>query len=288
MMKGKKTEKKLNSDIFLRLINIFQTKSWEIENDEANQLSVFNRFSSTLSELALEEQLLVLELTERFTRISFEEYLKHIKVMLNNIAVDGKIDLSKITTIHIAPLIAPEDFGKAKSSTTVQYLFKGVLNYNQHFANKRHVYTDGLDVSCDQINNEESILFVVDDFVGTGETACSAINFLINEKKIPTEKIVVLSIAALNEGVLLVNSLNVLMYFSLKLDKGITDFYPPNETTSKLILLASIEKRIKVHKNERFGFKNSEALVTLIRTPNNTFPVFWKEKKGRVAPFPRN
>ncbi len=51
--------------------------------------------------------------------------------------------------------------------------------------------------------------------------------------------------------------------------------------------MESIEKKIKPHKNEKLGFKSSEALITLIRTPNNTFPVFWKQKKDRIAPFPR-
>ena len=52
-----------------------------------------------------------------------------------------------------------------------------------------------------------------------------------------------------------------------------------------------IEKRLKVNENYRRGFKESEALVCMLRCPNNTFPVFWSTKKvsgeSWPAPFPR-
>lgn len=77
------------------------------------------------------------------------------------------------------------------------------------------------------------------------------------------------------------------MYTHLTFNKGITDNYTEEELSEKLMLMNTIESKIKVHKNEKLGFKGSEALISLIRTPNNTFPVFWKERKGRKAPFPR-
>ena len=37
-----------------------------------------------------------------------------------------------------------------------------------------------------------------------------------------------------------------------------------------------------------FGYAQSEALVKLERTPNNTFPVYWfSYKQRRTVPFPR-
>lgn len=36
------------------------------------------------------------------------------------------------------------------------------------------------------------------------------------------------------------------------------------------------------------GYAESEALVTMIKTPNNTFPFYWYEKNSNsYAPFPR-
>jgi hypothetical protein len=49
-----------------------------------------------------------------------------------------------------------------------------------------------------------------------------------------------------------------------------------------------IEKNLDIPDDYLFGYKKSEALVTMIRTPNNTFPVFWYNKKNEDnAPFPR-
>jgi hypothetical protein len=288
MVRLRREVKKLNTEVFLKLIKIFEAKSWIIEDDESNQLSLFNRFSSTLSELTDEQQLLLLELTDRFTRIQFDEYLSHINIMLSKLVDGNKLDLGGIENVFIAPLISPDDFGKSKSSTAVQYMFRAIMNYNPHFAGKRFIYTEGLEISGEQVNSEESILFVVDDFVGTGDTAMSALNYLIYEKGVNKEQIVILTIASLNTGYKLINEFDILIYTSLLLNKGISDFYSPDEAQKKLDMMRSIEKKIKVHKNESLGFKESEALLTLIRTPNNTFPVFWKEKKGRIAPFPRN
>jgi len=285
-MRPKKTESELRADVFTKLVEIFKNKSWEIEKGP-NEASLFNRFCSTLSELEYDQQMLILELTERFTRIKFEEYMIYIKKILDNVVNNEEIGIKNINNIYIAPLISPEDFGKSKSSTMVQYVIRGITPNIPELAFKRIVYTDGLEVECEQINTEDSILFLVDDFVGTGETASSAIDYLINNKKVDKKKIVILSIATLEVGVCFLQNLGVLIFTALVFKKGISDSYPSKIASEKIALMESIENKIKPHKNEKLGFKSSEALITLIRTPNNTFPVFWKQKKDRIAPFPR-
>lgn len=285
-LKPKKIEKKLRTDIFAKLVEIFKSKSWEIE-DGSNKVSLFNRFCSTLAELSEDQQMLTLELTERFTRIKLEEYFVYIKQILEKFIIDQKIDITSINNIYIAPLISPEDFGKSKSSTMVQYLIRGIISNVPELAFKRIIYTEGLKVESEYINKQDSILFLVDDFVGTGETASAAIKYLIDVENIDKDRIVILSIASLEKGISFLESLDVLIYTALVFKKGISDFYPAELASEKIKIMESIEKKIKVHKNEKLGYNGSEALITLIRTPNNTFPVFWKEKNRRIAPFPR-
>lgn len=285
-MKFRKTEKNLRTDVFSKLIEIFNDKSWEIE-DGLNEVSLFNRFCSTLSELSDDQQMLILEMTERFTRIKFEEYLIYIKEVLDVLVKDKTIGITSINNIYIAPLLSPDDFGKSKSSTMVQYSIRGIIQNIPELAFKRIIYTEGLKVDSEHINKEDSILLLVDDFVGTGETAYAAINHLSNVEKVDEKRIVILSIAALEAGISFLESLEIIIFTALVFKKGITDFYPSEIVPEKITLMESIEKKIKVHKNERLGFKGSEALITLIRTPNNTFPVFWKQKNNRIAPFPR-
>lgn len=55
---------------------------------------------------------------------------------------------------------------------------------------------------------------------------------------------------------------------------------------------SAISKKLKVkNKSLYLGYKKSEGLVTMIKTPNNTFPFYWYEGKrdGKfmMAPFPR-
>ena len=46
-----------------------------------------------------------------------------------------------------------------------------------------------------------------------------------------------------------------------------------------------IEKMIPAGSFFSLGYNDSEALVTLLRTPDNTFPIFWKEYKKNGKKF---
>ncbi|ANS75290.1 hypothetical protein AWM70_12300 [Paenibacillus yonginensis] len=287
--RSEKSNRSLSIEILTRLSQIFNSKSWEIENDNPEQPSLFNRYCSLLSDLTESEQSLILELTERFTRISSNQYSYHIKQIVDQLAQDPRFNLAQISNIFIAPLISPEDLklGKVKSSLMVQYAFPEQLAYNMYFSNKNISFVTGLNADSSNINNDSSLLLVVDDFIGSGDTACSALNYLLHDKKISRDKMIVASIVALNQGITKISELGVQVVSSLTFFKGISEHYSLEDRVGKLTLMDEIERKIKVHENEKLGYGQSEALVSMIRTPNNTFPVFWKEKKGRVAPFPR-
>ena len=55
--------------------------------------------------------------------------------------------------------------------------------------------------------------------------------------------------------------------------------------------MKKIENKIPKVSKYRMGYEKSEALISLMRTPNNTFPIFWKGiiSKGIEidAPFQR-
>ena len=72
--------------------------------------------------------------------------------------------------------------------------------------------------------------------------------------------------------------------------KGISDKYTLTQKTRALSLMESIEDWLNVADDYRFGFGRSEALVSMLRTPNNTFPVYWLDKKSLdyKSPFPRS
>jgi hypothetical protein len=73
--------------------------------------------------------------------------------------------------------------------------------------------------------------------------------------------------------------------------KGISESTAIENKVAALKIVDRIEKRLRITEKFFRGYGQSEALVKMIRTPNNTFPLYWcdKTKKGDKwpAPFPR-
>ena len=137
---------------------------------------------------------------------------------------------------------------------------------------------------------DDEIVILVDDYIGSGETAVGAINWIVGSYKVNPKQIVILSIATQEQGVQhILNETGVTVYSQYQFTKGISDFYSGAEREDCLATMEGIENKLKVAPQDRFGYNQSEALISLIRTPNNTFPVFWKAKgKEQLPPFPRD
>ena len=244
---------RLSASIFLNLIDVFKTKGWEIPSDTSGMESRFNRFCERLSILDTKEQQLVIELTRRFTDISGNEYLQLIIKLLNRIRDE-------------------------------------VVKYNPLFVGKNLVYCDIEKASWISNLKTDEMVILVDDYVGSGETAVGAIKWLVDSFKTDPKQIVILSIAAQEFGVKHISQeTGVVTYSYYQFTRGISDFYSGDQRDDYLETMNGIEDKLKVDSEDRLGYNKSEALISLIRTPNNTFPVFWKAKnKSKPAPFPRD
>lgn len=278
------TKSKVSAKILLKLKEIFEELGWDTKEDPA-----FNRFSKTLEFLDSDQQELFLELTRNFLKIDIAKYHVYLRKALRKI---GQSILSNIETIYIAPLIAKKDLGKSKSSTMVsRFLVGRELGAKEILGVKSLFLIDRLsDFKFPDKNNWLFIL--VDDFVGTGETASEAIDELLQDFQIDQNKIIVLSLVAQETGYLRVSGKGLNFICAELRKKGISDGYLSPTKERYISIMKSIEDLIRVKDEFRFGYRGSEALITLDRTPNNTFPVYWLEKKiqGKrfVAPFPRD
>ena len=89
----------------------------------------------------------------------------------------------------------------------------------------------------------------------------------------------------MNEGVKILNSNGYTVYSAVQCNKGLSE----NGTIEQIEMMKSIEDQIRIDEVFRFGYHSSEALVKMMRTPNNTFPIYWFHKRNRnkYAPFPR-
>lgn len=282
---------RLSASVFLNLVDVFKANGWEIPSSTSGMESRFNRFCERLSILDAKEQQLVIELTRRFTDISGSEYLQLIVKLLNRIHAERNDVFSSAKKCFLLPLVAPEDFKRTKSSSFVWYYFRDELvKYNPLFIGKNLVYCDIEKASWISNLKADELVILVDDFIGSGETAVAAITWIVDEFDIDPKQIIILSIAAQELGVKhILQQTSVTTYSYYQFSRGISDFYPIDQREEFLATMDEIEDKLKVDSENRLGYNKSEALISLIRTPNNTFPVFWKSNdKSKPAPFPRD
>ncbi|MCU4943041.1 hypothetical protein OCF52_26565 [Bacillus cereus] len=283
-------QNELTGEMLLKISRIFKQHGWPVEDNKEMEYSLYNRFCKTLRMFDNEQQELIIELTRNYLKLDFEDYLGALKVVLENMYKQNPDIFTR--KIYIMPLIAPQDIGKAKSSTMMAYLFQNIdLKYKPYFANREIIIVNTFEGLPKKLNTaNSSVVFMVDDFIGTGDTAEEALNDLIH-KGINRDKIVVISLVAQEQGLNKIRSLDIKTYTAHLRKKGISDYYPSEISEKYISLMKTIEEVIKPHNKHMLGYKESEALVTMIRTPNNTFPVYWETGKGKnkmQPPFPRS
>ena len=222
-------------------------------------------------------------LTQKFLWIKESEYLKHFLHTFD--AFISSYDFNNTKTIMLCPALPEDDFGKPKSSVDLLYKVKGRLSSLQEkYSDFNITYIDSPQFLCN-VALEDTILCLIDDFVGSGETI-ERVKKYINDNEYSIDKLVVVSLVSMSSGKEYVKKLGIELYTNIVCEKGISGC--ENEETNRLIM-EQIEKTIKVKDIYNFGYSQSEGLVKMIRTPNNTFPIYWlKNKQNANAPFPRS
>jgi len=287
----------IKPNILISLTELFERKEWELEDGSVVELSLFDKFCERLKLLTVEEQEMVIEITDEFTRIGIKDYLTNL---FKSFRLLGDEFFEAHARIYVLPLVDPY----VRSSKSSQQLFRGKTKS----ANFLHYLLDASDwrwFSTKLVPNitykklkevfdpQDSCIVLIDDFVGTGETAAEVCNIFLQDEfksvKIPPDKLKVVSIAAQPQGIAHVQTaLGVEVVSNIIVPKGISDRYEEPDLSLKSSLMVNIEATLNVSDDYRFGHGRSEAMVTFLsKTPNNTFPVYWHETKTRVAPFPR-
>lgn len=289
-------DKALPLNEIIRLDEIFSKKGWPRETCFGNR--VFDNFCKTLAEFTPEQRELILSLTEDFIWIQPENYVSYFDELFKEFTSSYNFESipdpipesepkSKKNTkpsLNLCPLLPQQDIYKVKSSTALIYLIKGQLKAMQNkYSNFNIVVKDAPDLKRIKSANQNTIICLVDDFLGSGNTAEAAVKELI-DKGIPNNKIVVLVLVAMKEGIESLKAKNISVFSLFIREKGITGH---ENATDRLKTMEEIENRIGVYEEDKFGYNSSESLVRMIRTPNNTFPFFWLSRKGHKAPFPR-
>ena len=125
-------------------------------------------------------------------------------------------------------------------------------------------------------------LLLLDDFIGSGKYVCDVVQELF-DAGISKENIVICTLYLSEAGNKQLTesgySVEYLELVSCSLQK-----LSPQEQN----VLQTIENSLGVSKEFHFGYGESATLITLLRTPNNSLPMFWFDKgRSHSAPFPR-
>lgn len=269
---------KLTVDTLAKLESIFVEKSWVI--DKVRKTSLFDRFCSTLLNLSQDEQAFLLDLTKRFIKIEAGEYTEYLETLAHQVRKDYPN-----SNLIFAPCLPKCDIGKVKSAGVALYDMEStsyLYQLGKHCIEKNDI------AHIAPYIKDDAIILLVDDFVGTGETALGAVDYVheVVGKDFPNDRIKVISIVTQQAGKNALNEIGIDVYTSRVENKGISDFYIGKALKNAIALMNSIESKIKKLKDEyKFGYMKSEALVCMRKCPNNTFPIYWLGKD--TAPYER-
>jgi hypothetical protein len=274
-------------DAIIKLNKLFKTNNWsEKDVDEY----VFDSFCKLLENFDSSQRALIVELAGRYSWISYNDYQSGIIHAMN--LVDEN-ELSVIKRIFLFPILKPSDEGKIKSGHNLIYIIKAVKRLLGKYGHIKFEILSQFDQLAEgnfSIADTER-LFLIDDYLGSGETVEECLAEVQKNPLIESGKLKVICIACQNEIFDSLNANGIATHSSTISKRGISDFNSTNEAAQKIKIMLDIESYIPGGKFYSLGYNQSEALITMMRTPDNTFPIFWKKhrKEGKYynAPFSR-
>jgi len=282
-----KAKKTLSAQCLMRIQNIFENNNWAIECSEGSDTSHFNRFCKRVLDIGENRKRdLFLELAERYLWIKQEQYMDLLMKTMEKLVLNEE-KVREADKLYVMPLISPEDREKVKSSSMLTYMFNDVVFRYGAFSKYKIELLCNISEVGKKLLEDKVVLLLVDDFIGTGETAEKCL-FSLNVEDTLYHKIKIVSLVAQEEGMQRMLKYGVSVVAYIERNKGISDYYSSDVVSAKVEIMEQIENGMSVKGEFRMGYGKSEALVTMCRTPNNTFPVFWDESGNmKSAPFPR-
>lgn len=272
-----KKQSDFSSDQLAKLMNLFVKQGWEIDSN--SETSIFNGYVHMLSQLTKEHQNFIMKISERFLHLGIDKYSDELLGPLRQLRTDFHDDF-----LLIAPCLSEKEQGVIKSGSIVVYQllgtsFKTKINLGQHSICRSKL----VDFMC-RVNKDNLRVVLVDDFVGTGETAWNAVQYVKKiQPSLDYKDIVIVCIVAMQAGIEFLAQKGVRTYYANVEKRGITDYYQGNSLAYATKVMSDIEAKMKVKNIFRFGYNRSEALVCMERCPNNTFPIYWLSKNAPYA-----
>ena len=255
---------------------IFKMKDWKRTDDD-----LFDNICSAVELLDKKEKDLFFFLTSKFLRIYDIDYFPKIGKAIEQLNIP-----KNITQIIIVPLLREKDFNCAKSSSMFLYNLKLQLKQICHLILPIYTFSNYKNIS--KPIDEQTLFIIPDDFIGSGTSAREFIEEL--RSKYGNVNIAFVTIASLETGENLLESLNCEVYSCHHLKKGIKDdeTIDNNKKNEYYKILHHLSERLGIRPEYEKGLYDSEALISLLKIPNNTFGLYWcVSKKGKKLKWPQ-
>lgn|GEM_PF-6239118 len=260
-----------------KIVELFQTKGWEI--DEDNKKSLYNRYLTTLKSLKSEdEKEIFLTLSNDYRIIDEKDYTN----MLIEILLEVFTDQSK-ETVYVYPIELNKS--KTKSGKFLSYLFKSIrLNYMDILHKKEFIV---LEEHTDLIkkNLEGKRLLIIDDYVGSGKQCIRCFDevfkSIVKSNKYRFDKIKevnIISLVANIKGKEYIEE-RISKYDNVSFETALVTGNVSSEYHDMLMKIGIADKD-----GSFLGYEDTADLITMVRTPNNTLPIF---RKKASSPFRR-
>lgn len=279
------TEDRFDAELIQRITETFDKLNWDRDSRNRNGEIIFDEYCAMLRLLRSEQRELILALTEDFFYCnSITKYYPLLATALSHIG-DEKVKIAQ--EVFVLPLITPGDIGEAKSSIEMLYscaneIIPRILQWKL----KTRAYADPRLIKKKNQDRQNALVLLIDDFIGSGTTAQKAFDFYSNALKVESDIPVVVSLIGQEKAIKELKNSGIEVVTALTRRRGISDSERIQDIQSAIRVMEDIEDRLDITAFLRFGFGRTEALVALVKTPDNTFPVFWCGNRVEGHPWP--
>ena len=275
-------------DRLTKIMELFNRHQWNMNTPRyANFCSLSGRMND-------EEFALLYELTDRFHLLDINNFI--IEFLMGYYSCDEEL-LEQAVRVFVTPMKEVDEQGKHKKG-----MKSGDMVYDEFRAKRELCEYQEKIVFCKDASGiinritDNDLLCFVDDFVGSGKTyddtyQSFAAYFQNNGKTLDKDKVFAVAAWVMNVGYETCRKLHLRLYFYRGFSKEISEYaaYSDIEKSDKIKLMQQMEISYVDSNTDKYslGFRQSEALVSILdKSPNNTFPIYWKAK-NKLNIFPR-
>jgi len=257
--------------------DLFRHNQWSTGKDTQQ---AFNGFCNILMDATAKQREMLLDISKDFQWVPSTHFHQAIRRSLET----AMTRLASKERIFLMPLLRQEHYLQCKSCKFIFYLVAGPMFPELLPETAAGVALDTpLNITSQSPNINDAVI-AVDDFIGTGSTCDDVVEEIRAFAGFPIQ-VEVCAMFGMELAVLSLQRSGQAVIVDKILRKGISENQRLNRKliATYTILMTEIESRLKVPNKYRFGSQKSEALLSLDRAPNNTFPVYWRQSHTRFS-----